>query len=437
MLYDIKLQTEAHNTLNHAAGYVLPEAGALLSTPAVITALMVKFGQALSFEDIVILIASNLPVVESKFVGKEDRKLERALDSVIKYRAYKYEPLFNLKREVRDGLRAYDVGFQRHAMPAGPSLFSIDENRAWNVLRQCTGGSSVSLIPSDGTTQSPFDNLPDEILLMIFEYILILPQSGVRVYRDSDYWISVEDHEGETKMKFFKQLVCLARDKVEEKTYSDWCNARFSELTSWSYHTQDNVCTAKVVFDTFTTPLSTLLDLLAVNRKFYATAAPIFYGKNFFRTNSLTELDDLFSDLVPDRTPAKPNTPKNPAEGLSKFFPVHLPERIGLLRHVSVEYRHYDWRLAIPLFKRITELNIKILGLVMLKQNFIRDRLSKAGPNVYWHASKIHGIATLCKYPGSIKKIHVEGGWREVAVYIRKNSKIEKVTFNGTIVNKV
>lgn len=255
-----------------------------------------------------------------------------------------------------------------------------------------------------GPLQIP--ELPQEIISMILEYLLILPDSGVMIIGDDlEDSLPVRNFLG-PRTRFAaaiqrpRQLHVLTRDPSEKKSLAAW---KDSNPGVWPNYMPP------YDFKTFTEPLPTFLAPMLVNKTTTDACLALFYSRNRFHESSVEKLLTLINALAPSRA--------------------------KLLRKVSFVFDCHARRFASELFDKLRSLGVKSLRIGITRHDWKGLCMSKihgrrAPGWKFDDPSKIVGMKALCEFDGDAE-IEVEGDWKEFAQYLRDNGGMGKVLYNG------
>lgn len=389
MSFSIELSQSVNSFLDaHAEGTATE-----LSMPLMLMLVIVKAGGPIDLDKLAMEAMRAFPAFSRKMLARVS-----TLSSL--------GPIVDLK--LMETLRSYEHGFIRvNATAYNDKIkYTITEHGARFILRRLDR-HPAELTPPTGKI-CHFRDLPAELRLRILEFVLLLPNSGVWVGR--------------------KQPFNLKSKRVLQMVFRD--PAPRCSVLEWEKHYLDNPRSPDSWLS-LQLPLEPLLNLLTVSRTFKTECEGIFYGKNLFRAWHLHDLARIIAGLAPGRA--------------------------GLLRRIAFSLSTRDADCAGEVLGKLKSLGVTSISILVEKASWdrlarnpflpLRDAPTHAGPGnlappirvsrpaTEARPAYILGMAELCSF-GENAEILVEGDWEEFAVYVRRNSYVKKVTFNGATVNK-
>lgn len=375
------------------------------SMPLMIMLVIVREGAPIEFNKLAMELMKTFPAFNRKVLA------DASSLSDLKY-------IVNPK--LLDTLRSYDFEFFRidAGQKRGKIEYGITERGALFILRQLDP-HPAELTPPPPDKICHLMNLPPELRVRIFEFVLHLPNSGVMVKKEYPYNPTSE-----------RIIQMVSRDPAPRRTYREWASFYLDDPRHYG---RPPIGDAWLSFRLHFTPL---LNLLAVSKTFKAIGEQIFYSKNLFRAWNLHEWGALIAGLAPSRA--------------------------ALLRCISFYWSTHDVNCAADVLGKLKGLGVTSISLRVNKKDWkgteegpYGTRLVKPVYHFFYGPTappsthpaltspitfvatpaELPGMAELCSF-GETAEILVEGDWKEFADYVRQNSKVKKVTFNGATVDE-
>ena len=360
--------------------------------PLFIVILMLMTGQELTADEIGLQMMKQLPLFNVE-VMKSAASL-RDIESLA-------------KNHVMNGLRSYEVNFQRRRVRHQEEIAIRGQDMVMFSVSAATVRSVFSKScpledPPKYRAQSPWYKLPAEIKSAIYEFVLVLPPSGVMLQTGpGTQSLGGPQGKGRKPRRF---LTTLTRDHSEIFEYADWQTP--SLMCEGSRRSLRGNATSMRLL----APFPDFLDLLLVDKEACAEGSKIFYGQNRFHANTLFQLSQM----------------------LSQFD----PKQAQLVRKVSAIYMPIDCARAAKVFKQLMEIGVESIGLGLYQGDW-ETRLSKAA---LWKPEHVlQGLGELCSDAGKVVEIRIEGEWSgacKLAAYVREHSEVKSVYLDGTLVEK-